>query len=57
MSLIKCCKDCSERYPACHDSCKRYIKEKTEALEAKLKQSRDGQIEHDIRQIKKRKKR
>ena len=28
MNYIRCCKDCKERYPACHDKCERYIKEK-----------------------------
>lgn len=46
--MITCCKNCDERYPACHDSCQRYIKEKTENLEARLKQKRQCQIDSDI---------
>lgn len=26
--MIKCCKDCKERHPKCHDKCKRYLEEK-----------------------------
>ena len=30
MKKIKCCLDCTDRYPACHDSCEKYIAEKAE---------------------------
>ena len=26
--IIKCCKSCEKRYPACHDHCQEYIAEK-----------------------------
>ena len=34
MSVIKSCKGCTERYPACHDTCEKYLKEKRENQEA-----------------------
>lgn len=27
MKYIKCCKDCTRRYAACHDTCERYKQE------------------------------
>jgi hypothetical protein len=27
--MIKCCKDCNERYSGCHDKCTRYLAEKS----------------------------
>lgn len=57
MSLIKCCKDCTERYHACHDTCPRYMAEKTESNKARDKRLQFYQTEHDIVQLKKRKKR
>lgn len=56
MSLIKCCKDCKDRHPACHDSCDKYQKEKTESNKARDKRLQFYQTEHDIVQLKKRKK-
>lgn len=35
---ITCCKDCTERFPACHDTCERYQAEKEKAREAREKQ-------------------
>ena len=32
-SVIKCCKDCTERNPTCHGSCERYLEEKSAAIE------------------------
>ena len=29
-STIHCCYNCTERYPACHDHCERYLQEKAE---------------------------
>lgn len=26
--IIKCCKDCKQRYRACHDTCPEYLAEK-----------------------------
>lgn len=57
MALIKCCKNCAKRYPACHDFCERYIAEKSESLEAHAKRMQFNQTEHDIVALKKRKKR
>lgn len=56
MSLIKCCKGCEDRRPACHDTCERYIKEKTVSLEARTKRLQYHQTEHDLHSMKKRKK-
>lgn len=28
MNYIRSCKNCTERYPACHDKCEKYLKEK-----------------------------
>jgi len=56
MSLIKCCKDCKDRHPACHDFCERYRKEKAESQDARDKRLRFYQTEHDLSSIKKRKK-
>lgn len=57
MALIKCCKDCKDRHPACHDSCYKYQREKTESNKARDKRLQFYQTEHDIVQLKKRKKR
>ena len=32
---IKCCQNCTERYPLCHSECKIYIGEKAKADERK----------------------
>lgn len=39
------CKDCAERYPACHDHCERYQNERKKRAEqiAKYKQMHDGE--------------
>lgn len=33
MTQYSCCKDCQERYPACHDYCERYQSIKRKNLE------------------------
>lgn len=35
MKYIKCCKDCTRRYAACHDTCERYRQEQREYQEEK----------------------
>lgn len=35
MNYIRCCKDCKDRRPACHDKCEKYLKEKKEFQEYK----------------------
>lgn len=35
MKLIRCCKDCTRRHPACHDTCERYRAEREEYLKEK----------------------
>ena len=35
VASIKCCYECKERYPACHDNCEAYQTEKAEYDEAK----------------------
>lgn len=37
MPKINCCKDCEERYPACHDTCQRYQAEKKADLDARMR--------------------
>lgn len=39
--MIKCCKDCKERYLACHDSCVIYQNEKAKDEEIKKKRQLD----------------
>lgn len=36
------CKDCTQRYKACHDSCKAYAKVKKEAEEIRKKKAFDN---------------
>lgn len=48
------CKECTERYPACHDSCERYlaVKAKNQAIEDKLRKDKDAYahtIEHVLK--------
>jgi hypothetical protein len=38
--MIKCCKDCEDRYFGCHSECDRYLKEKKKSA----KNQRDWQI-------------
>lgn len=33
--MIKCCKNCEERYPGCHSDCKRYKKEREQNIKQK----------------------
>ena len=33
MGKINCCRDCPNRYPACHDTCETYQEQKAEYLE------------------------
>lgn len=37
-----CCRDCQERYPACHDTCEKYLsaKESWETKKQKIKESK-----------------
>ena len=30
---ITCCHECTERYPACHDSCPKYLEQKQQRME------------------------
>lgn len=30
--MVRCCKNCMDRYPNCHSECKMYQKEKTESI-------------------------
>lgn len=46
--MIKCCKDCNDRYPGCHSHCARYINEKAED-EAQKEQQRQRQFEEHLR--------
>lgn len=46
--MIKCCKDCNDRYPGCHSHCVRYINEKAED-EAQKEQQRQRQFEEHLR--------
>lgn len=38
--MIKCCKDCPNRYRACHDDCDLYISEKKRDEETKRRRAR-----------------
>ena len=42
------CKDCTERHAACHDTCKKYLAAKQELFEAKLKETKDSDIDRYI---------
>lgn len=53
MSVIKCCRDCDQRYHACHDVCQEYIKEKTESLEARIARMKEQQVDYNLSQMKK----
>jgi len=37
VSVIRCCKDCIKRKPACHSNCEEYQKEKLKSEEVKTK--------------------
>lgn len=45
--MIKCCKDCGDRYPGCHSHCDRYIGEKAEN-EAQKEQERQRQFKEHL---------
>lgn len=42
MSIFKSCYHCKERYPGCHSTCSKYLKEKEEweAIKAKMEKDR-----------------
>lgn len=42
--MIYSCKNCSDRYPCCHDTCEKYITEKAEHLRNKNAYYADMQI-------------
>ena len=54
MVTIRSCKDCSDRFPGCHDKCERYKADK-EAREAEKKAKHDEwlcrsyQVEHRLK--------
>ena len=41
MALIKCCKGCVERHPACHDTCEKYLSQKNADLEARQRYKKE----------------
>ena len=43
---ITCCKDCTDRHRACHDSCQRYIAEKAKC--DAIRAARRAQSDYDI---------
>lgn len=45
--MINCCKDCKERYLACHDKCEKYLKQKEEYK--KYKKEYDEQKSIDVK--------
>ena len=54
----KHCKDCTERYPGCHDYCERYLSEKEEWNKKKaLRKKADEFYTYKIEQIRKDEKR
>lgn len=62
MSTITVCKDCTDRHPACHDSCERYLAEKKEAekkktiyvFRKKIEQELDARQKDGINNMKRR---
>jgi hypothetical protein len=43
-SGIKCCKDCTKRYPLCQDSCEELLKEKAELEEIRKKRAEQYEV-------------
>lgn len=43
--MIKCCKDCCERQPGCHDRCGKYQSEKAAAQALKAAMRREKKIQ------------
>ena len=54
--IIKCCKDCTERYPACHDHCQQYRaeKKKNDDIVDKYRKQMSGQRQLDVMGVEKR---
>ena len=52
--MVTVCRECKERYPACHDYCERYLNAKKELEETKAKMREFQDIENTIAEHKKR---
>lgn len=46
--MIKCCKDCCERQPGCHDRCEKYQSEKAAAQALKAAMRREKKIQDGL---------
>lgn len=51
--MIKCCKDCKERRPACHDTCQSYRAEKAEIERMKEAGRRERAVDDEYREFRK----
>lgn len=51
--MIKCCKDCKERRPACHDTCPSYKAEKAEIEREKEAERREKAVDDEYREFQK----
>lgn len=49
--MIKCCKDCKDRYTACHDSCEAYKQQKAKDEEANKKRLLDNEYSVCAKQL------
>lgn len=46
--MIRCCKDCKERHPACWDSCEKYKAEKAEYDELNARIRKDKELKSGL---------
>lgn len=51
-NLIKCCKDCGDRFPGCHDKYDKYKYEKQQMEELKEKINSEKRIKNDYMEFK-----
>lgn len=56
LNTIGTCKDCKERYPACHDHCERYLTAKKEIIERKMAYRKAVDGEYQLMQMRDKKK-
>lgn len=45
---VTCCRYCEERYPACHDTCEKYLKERAENLVIHDKMMKDHMLNNQF---------
>lgn len=46
--VITCCKDCQERYPACHGHCEKYIQQRAEYDAAKAEYMKQVKVQRGL---------